>query len=141
MSALPAIAGARVDGWLVEEMAPPGQEMIVGGLRDPHFGPLVMVGIGGIFVEALQDVSFRICPITAADASEMLAELKGAALLDRVRGRAAVSRDAIIGALLRMGGAGGILLRHAEDIHEADVNPLVVSARGAVAVDARFILT
>jgi len=78
----PVIANSRIDGFLVEEMAPPGQEMVIGGLRDPDFGPLVMVGLGGIFVEVLADVAFRICPITALDAEEMLSELKGAALLE-----------------------------------------------------------
>ena len=59
---------ARIEGFLVEEMAPQGQEIVVGGVRDPQFGPLVMVGLGGIFVEVLADVSFRICPITRRDA-------------------------------------------------------------------------
>jgi acyl-CoA synthetase (NDP forming) len=122
-------------------MAPPGQEMVIGGLRDPQFGPLVMVGLGGIFVEVLADVSFRICPITRLDAQEMLAELKGAAILKGARGRKAVSQDAIVDALLKVGGENGLLLRHAADIKEADINPLIVSESGAVAVDARFILS
>jgi acyl-CoA synthetase (NDP forming) len=137
----PAIAAARIDGFLIEEMAPPGQEMVIGGLRDPQFGPLVMVGLGGIFVEVLADVSFRICPITRLDAQEMLAELKGAAILKGARGRKAVSQDAIVDALLKVGGENGLLLRHAADIKEADINPLIVSESGAVAVDARFILS
>lgn len=132
---------ARIEGFLVEEMAPPGQEMVIGGLRDPQFGPLVMVGLGGIFVEILKDVSFRICPITRTDAVEMLEELKGVALLDGARGRRPVSREAVIDALLKVGGEGGLLMAHAEDIAEADINPLIVSERGAVAVDARFVLT
>jgi acyl-CoA synthetase (NDP forming) len=136
----PAIAESRVDGFLVEEMAPAGQEMVIGGLRDAHFGPLVMVGLGGIFVEVLADVAFRICPITRLDAEEMLAELKGAAILDGARGRKPVSRPAIIDALLKIGGEAGLLMQHAEDIKEADINPLIVSEDGAVAVDARFIL-
>jgi acyl-CoA synthetase (NDP forming) len=137
----PAIAAARVDGFLIEEMAPGGQEIVVGGLRDPQFGPLVMVGLGGIFVEVLADVSFRICPIARLDAQEMLAELKGAALLRGARGRKPVSQEAIVDALLKVGGENGLLMRHAADIKEADINPLVVSDSGAVAVDARFVLT
>lgn len=137
----PAIAAARIDGFLIEEMAPAGQEMVIGGLRDPQFGPLVMVGLGGIFVEVLADVSFRICPITRLDAQEMLAELKGAAILKGARGRTAVSQEAIIDVLLKVGGENGLLTQHAADIKEADINPLIVSASGAVAVDARFILT
>jgi succinyl-CoA synthetase beta subunit len=141
MTASPKIKDARIDGFLIEEMAPSGQEMVIGGLRDPQFGPLVMVGLGGIFVEVLADVSFRICPITLLDAQEMLDDLKGGAILDGARGRKAVSRDAIIDVLLKIGGENGLLLRHADDISEADINPLIVSEHGAVAVDARFILS
>ena len=141
MSALPKIKAARVEGWLIEEMAPAGQEMVVGGLRDPQFGPLVMVGLGGIFVEVLADVSFRICPITRLDAEEMLDDLKGSAILKGARGRKAVSRDAIVDVLLKIGGENGLLMQHAEDIREADINPLIVTEAGAVAVDARFILS
>jgi succinyl-CoA synthetase beta subunit len=141
MSALPIIKSARVDGWLIEEMAPAGQEMVVGGFRDPQFGPLVMCGLGGIFVEVLADVAFRICPITRLDAQEMIDELKGASILGGARGRKAASREAIIGVLLKIGGEKGLLMQHAQDIAEADINPLIVSETAAVAVDARFILT
>lgn len=141
MQALPKIASAQVEGWLIEEMAPAGQEIVIGGLRDADFGPLVMVGLGGIFVEVLADVSFRICPITRIDAEEMLDELKGAAILNGARGRKPVSRDAIIDVLLKMGGDEGLLMQHADEITEADINPLIVSERGAIAVDARFILS
>jgi acyl-CoA synthetase (NDP forming) len=137
----PAISEARVDGFLIEEMAPAGQEIVIGGLRDDQFGPLVMVGLGGVFVEILADVAFRICPITRLDAGEMLEELKGAAILKGARGRKPLSREAIIDALLKVGGADGLLMRHADDIEAADINPLIVSETGAVAVDARFILT
>ena len=141
MMAVPQIAQARIDGFLLEETAPPGQEIVIGGVRDPQFGPLIMAGLGGIFVEILADVSFRICPITRLDAEEMLDELKGAALLQGARGRQPASRAAIIDALLKVGGEGGLLMTHAGDIAEADINPLIVSENGAVAVDARFILT
>lgn len=141
MMKVPQIADARIDGFLLEEMAPAGQEIVVGGLRDPQFGPLVMVGLGGIFVEVLADISFRICPIGRFDAEEMLDELKGAALLEGARGRKPVSRQAIVDVLLKVGGEGGLLMTHAQDIAEADVNPLIVSESGAVAVDARFVLT
>src|SRR6185503_2110476 len=121
MMAAPRIAGSRIDGFLIEEMAPAGQEIVIGGVRDPQFGPLVMAGLGGILVEVLGDVSFRICSITRIDAQEMLAELKGAPLLDGVRGGRPVSREAIIDALLKIGGEGGLLMTHAEDIQEADI--------------------
>lgn len=136
----PLIAQSRIEGFLVEEMAPAGQEMVIGGFRDADFGPLVMVGLGGIFVEVLADVAFRICPITRLDAQEMLAELKGAAILEGARGHRAVSKSAIVDTLLKVGGEKGLLMRHAGDIKEADVNPLIVSDKSAVAVDARFVL-
>lgn len=135
-----ALAGGRLEGYLVEEMAPPGREVVIGGLHDPQFGAMLMVGLGGVFVEVLKDVSFRICPITAADAAAMLDELRGAALLDGVRGQAGVSREAIVAALLALGGEDGLLSTHGDCIAEMDVNPLIVSASGAVAVDARFVL-
>lgn len=136
----PKIKGARIEGFLIEEMAPAGHELVIGGLRDPQFGPLVMVGLGGIFVEILKDVSFRLCPISRIDAEEMLAELKGAAILEGARGTKPASLDAIIDVLLKVGGENGLLLQHATDISEADINPLIVSDSAAVAVDARFIL-
>ena len=141
MGALPVIAQSRIEGFLVEEMAPPGQEIVIGGVRDADFGPLVMVGLGGIFVEVLADVAFRICPITPLDAEEMIAELKGRAILEGARGGRPVSKPAIVDTLLKLGGADGLLMRHRSDIREADVNPLIVSERGAIAVDARFVLT
>ncbi|MEK7231747.1 MAG: acetate--CoA ligase family protein [Pseudomonadota bacterium] len=137
----PALHAARIDGFLLEEMAPAGQEVVVGAVRDPQFGPLVMVGLGGIFVEVLADVAFRICPVTRLDAREMLAELKGAAVLKGARGRKPASQDAIVDVLLKIGGVGGLLVRHADDFREADINPLIVSESGAVAVDARFVLS
>ncbi|MFN9491285.1 MAG: acetate--CoA ligase family protein [Betaproteobacteria bacterium] len=140
MLAAPKIKGARIEGFLVEEMAPSGHELVIGGLRDPQFGPLVMVGLGGIFVEIFKDVSFRLCPIARIDAEEMLDELKAAAILKGARGGKPASREAIIEVLLKMGGEDGLLLKHAADISEADINPLIVSETGAVAVDARFIL-
>lgn len=141
MMKAPQIADARIDGFLVEEMAPAGQEIVVGGLRDPQFGPLLMVGLGGVFVEVLADVSFRICPVTRLDAEEMLDELKGAVLLRGARGRKPASRQAILDVLLKIGGEKGLLMTHADAIREADINPLIVSEHGAVAVDARFILS
>lgn len=132
--------GIEPRAWLVEEMAPRGTEVVVGGTLDPEFGPLVMVGLGGIFVEVLQDVAFRICPIDERDARAMLDELQGAALLRGARGREPANLDAIVDVLLRVGGAGGLMLRGAGAVAEVDINPLIVSRDAAVAVDARFIL-
>ena len=140
MAIKPAIAKARVEGWLVEEMIPPGREVVVGGLRDPQFGPMIMVGLGGVLVEVLKDVAFRICPIDVAEARAMLGELRGHALLTGFRGEAAVDTDALVDVMLRIGGADGLLMRHANTVAELDLNPLIVSASGAVAADARVML-
>jgi len=141
MAEAPKIKGRRVDGDLIEEMMPPGQEIVIGGFRDPQFGPLIMVGLGGIFVEVLADVAFRICPISERDAWSMLAELRGAALLEGARGREPVSKAAIVDALLKIGGESGLLLDLQDEVAELDINPMIVTRGGAVAVDARFILT
>ena len=135
----PAVAAAAVEGYLVEEMAPPGREVVIGAIRDPQFGPMVMVGLGGIFVEVLGDVSFRLCPIDRCEAAAMLDELAGAALFDGARGSAAVSRSAVVDALLAIGGENGLMLRE-DGIAEIDMNPMIATAGGAVAVDARVIL-
>ena len=132
--------GIAPHAWLVEEMAPRGTEVVVGGTMDPEFGPLVMVGLGGIFVEVLKDVAFRICPITEMDAREMLEDLKGFALLQGARGTGAANLDAIVDVLVRVGGEGGLLMRGEGELAEIDINPLIVSTAAAVAVDARFIL-
>ncbi len=132
--------GITPHAWLVEEMAPRGTEVVVGGTMDPEFGPLVMVGLGGIFVEVLKDVAFRICPIAEMDAREMLEELKGFALLQGARGTGAANLDAIVDVLLRVGGESGLLMRGEGELAEIDINPLIVSSAAAVAVDARFIL-
>jgi len=139
MMRVPAIAAARLDGFLVEEMARPGTEIVVGALRDPQFGATVMVGLGGVLVEILKDVAFRVCPITNQDACAMLDQLRGAALLNGARGRAPVDRAALIRVLMAVGGAEGLIVRH-EEIAEIDINPIIANEDGLVAVDARFIL-
>jgi acetate---CoA ligase (ADP-forming) len=131
---------AAIQGVLVAPMAKQGVEIIIGTMTDKTFGPMVMVGLGGIFVEVLKDVAFRICPIDHVDAREMLDELKGAALLRGARGSEPVNLDAIVDVLLRVGGEGGLLVRGAADLSELDINPLIVSRDAAIAVDARFIL-
>lgn len=135
-----AAKSLRVPRWLVEEMAPAGVECVIGGMIDPEFGPMVMAGLGGVFVELMRDVSFRICPIERRDALEMLAELRGAPLLHGARGRTAVRVDALVGALLALGGEGGLLTSLAGEVAEIDVNPLIVGPDGAVAVDVRIVL-
>ncbi len=137
----PQVRGARVDGYLVEEMCAPGSEIAIGAVRDRQFGPMIMVGLGGVFVEVLHDVAFRLCPITERDAVAMLAELRGAKLLDGYRGQKAANRRALIDLLLKIGGADGVLMKLGGEIEELDLNPVIVGERGATVVDARFILT
>lgn len=140
MAQKPLIANASRNGWLVEEMAPKGHEVVLGGVRDPQFGPMLMVGLGGIFVELLKDVAFRICPIDRNTAQEMLEELQGFGLLQGTRGQAAANTEALIDAMIALGGADGLLMHYVDEIAEADLNPVIVSDEGAVAVDAAFVL-
>lgn len=140
IAALDAVRVARVDGYLIEEMTRPGQELVVGSFRDPSFGPMIMVGFGGILVEVLEDVAFRLCPVDRHDAESMLAQLRGHKLLDGIRGQAPVDRNALIDLIVRIGGEGGLLMTLDSDIAELDLNPVIVNGDGAVAVDARFVL-
>lgn len=140
MAGRPAIREADVSGWLVEEMAPPGKEVVIGGFRDPQFGPMLMVGLGGIFVEVLKDVSFRLCPVTRDDALAMLKELRGYHLLTGARGESGVDLDSLVDVMMRVGGEDGVLMQGVDHIAELDLNPVLVSEHGATAVDARFIL-
>ena len=133
-------AGYRIDGFLLEELVQDGHEIVIGGFQDTSFGPVVMLGLGGIFIEVLKDVSFRICPITEADALDMLNELRGAELLRGARGGTPVPDTIVTEALLAIGGKNGLFFQLADSISELDINPLIVSARGAVALDARIIL-
>lgn len=137
----PMVGRAKLDGFLVEEMCPAGREVVIGAVRERQFGMMVMVGLGGIFVEVLKDVSFRLCPITRRDAFAMLGELQGAPLLDGVRGEKALDKEAIVELLLRIGGEHGLLGALEGEIAELDLNPVIVHEHGATAVDARFILT
>lgn len=130
-------AGARVDGVLVEHQVDHGLEIIVGMKRDPTFGPLVMAGLGGIFVEALRDVVFRIAPLTAADARDMLSSLRGSALLKGVRGRPAVDRAALETVIRRV----AQLAVDFPQIAELDINPVLAFEHRVVAVDCRVAFT
>ncbi len=114
---------------------------MLGGLYDPRFGPCVMLGLGGVFVEIFQDVAFRLCPITERDAREMIGSLRAVPLLRGARGRAPVDESAIVAALMALGGEGGVLEALDGQATEIDVNPLIASAGGVVAADARIILS
>ena len=123
-------------GYLIEETAPPGLEVIVGAIRDASFGPTVMVGLGGTAAEALADTQTRLAPLTIADAREMLDELRGAALLDGFRGSPRLDRSKLAETLVRIGDA---LCDH-PSIRELEVNPLRVYPEGVLALDALLVL-
>lgn len=125
--------GARVEGVLVQEMVSGGTEVIIGASKDPVFGPVVMFGLGGIFVEALGDVAFRVAPLSRRDALEMIQEIKGYRVLQGMRGRPPADVDAIVDAILRV---SRLVVDLSDEIDELDINPLMVFPRGAKALDA-----
>lgn len=124
---------ARIDGVLVQRMVNGGTETIVGVTRDPSFGPLVMLGLGGIFVEAMRDVAFRVAPVDERQALEMLASLRAARVFDGLRGRAPSDRAAIASVVRRV----SHLAADFAQILELDVNPLIALEDAVCAVDAR----
>ena len=125
------------DGLLVAEMVRGSRELACGLIRDPHFGPCVMFGLGGILTEALADAVFRVAPLTRLDALEMLQEIRAAKLLGAFRGEAPANPEALAAILVALGGIG---MRHPE-IREIDLNPVTIRADGApVAVDALIVL-
>lgn len=126
---------ARIEGVLVEEQVS-GTELIVGAKRDAQFGPLILFGLGGIFVEATKDVSIRLAPITRNDAREMIYEIKGHKLLLGYRGKKPVNLKAVENALLSV---SRMVIEHPE-IKEMDINPLFADEKGAVVGDARIAL-
>ncbi len=124
-------------GVLIQKMVSGGKEVILGGKRDPSFGPVVLFGLGGIYVEVLQETSLRIAPINRFEAEEMISELKSAAILKGIRGEPPSDRDALIENLLRL----SQLMVDFPEIEGVDINPLIVLEKGAIAVDARILLT
>jgi len=130
-----AFPSAEIDGVLVQEMLEGGVEVIVGLSRDPQFGPVVLFGLGGIFVETLKDVSLRALPITRRDAEAMVREIRGFPLLAGLRGRKRADLGAIVEVILRVAAIG---LEWGDRISELDINPLIVfeEGRGARAADA-----
>jgi acyl-CoA synthetase (NDP forming) len=129
-------ADAKIAGVLVQEMAPQSTEVIVGAVKDPQFGQTVMFGLGGIFVELLKDVNFRVAPLTAEDAKEMITRLKAYPLLNGYRGAQPADIDALTDILCNT----SRLVLDNPDIKELDLNPVMAYPKGAKTVDARIIL-
>jgi acyl-CoA synthetase (NDP forming) len=127
---------AKIVGIMVQEMAPPSTEVIVGAVKDPQFGPAVMFGLGGIFVEVLKDVAFRVVPFTEDEAREMISEIKAYPILKGYRNTPAADIKAIANILLSV----SRLITDYPAIKEIDLNPILVYQKGAKAVDARIII-
>ena len=128
---------ADIEGVAVQGMAKPGTEIIMGMIKDANFGPIVMFGLGGVLVEVLEDVAFRIVPIEKADAVEMTNELKGKRLLEGYRGQAPANVDILQDMLLRLSD----FVNATPGIEEIDMNPVFAYQDGATVVDARIILS
>ncbi len=127
---------AKIAGVLVQEMAPQSTEVIVGAIKDPQFGQTLMFGLGGIFVEILKDVNFRIAPLTADDARDMITELKAYPLLKGYRNTPPADIDALVKILCNT----SRLVMDNPEIKELDLNPVMAYQSGAKTVDARIIL-
>lgn len=127
---------ARIEGVSVQPQARPGVEVILGMSKDPQFGPVLMFGLGGILVEVLKDVSFRIVPIAPRDAREMVREIKAFPVLEGYRGQPPADLEALERMLLRL---SDFAQAHPE-VEELDLNPVFAYPDGAVAVDARVLL-
>jgi acyl-CoA synthetase (NDP forming) len=125
--------GNDLAGFLVQEMAGPGVELMVGAVDDPAFGPTIAFGSGGTLVELLGDISLRLHPLTQADVAEMMEEVKGTALLRGFRGSPPADEAAVRDLLLRL----SALLEHCPEIRELDANPVRVFSKGLKVLDAR----
>ena len=127
---------ASIEGVSVQKMAKPGTEVIVGTSKDPQFGPVIMFGLGGIFVEVLKDVSFRIIPLSKKDALEMIEEIKGYPVLKGYRGKEPADISALVEIILKI----SKVMEQNPEIKELELNPILAYKKGAMAVDARIIL-
>jgi len=127
---------ARLEGVLVQEMLPPGVEVIAGIGRDEVFGPTILCGLGGVFVEALQDVALRVVPLGPDDAAGMLKEIKGRRVLEGLRGKPPVDQEAVVDVLLRLSRLAGDF----PAIGELDINPLLCYPQGVKAADALLVV-
>jgi acetate---CoA ligase (ADP-forming) len=135
-NAVKAVPGAGIRGVLVQAMAKPGLEVILGVSRDPDFGPMLMVGLGGIHVEMLRDVAFAPVPLAEAEALALLGELKGAALLDGARGAAPADKAALATLIADL---SRFAADHADTVAEIDLNPVILHPRGLTVVDALIV--
>jgi acetate---CoA ligase (ADP-forming) subunit beta len=131
-----AFPKAKIDGVSIQAMAKPGVEVIIGMSKDAQFGPVIMFGLGGVLVEILKDVSFRIVPLVKRDAKEMVREIKGFPLLQGYRGSEPVDIENLENMILKISD----FIEKNPEIKELDLNPIFANKDGAIAVDARVIL-
>jgi succinyl-CoA synthetase beta subunit len=128
--------GARIEGVLVCETAPKGSEVMIGVNRDPLFGPTVAFGLGGVFVEVFEDIATRVPPFDKSEARRMIEQTKGAALLKGVRGAERADIGALVDVIMRI---QRLAVDYSDVIREIDINPLVVTHEGTVALDALIV--
>ena len=129
-------ATAKIEGVSIQSMAKPGIEVIVGATTDPQFGPVMMFGLGGVFVEVLKDVSFRVVPLEPRDAKQMVREIDALPILEGIRGQEGADLQALESLLLSV----SELIERRPEIAELDLNPVFAYSDGAIAVDARIVL-
>jgi acyl-CoA synthetase (NDP forming) len=128
---------ARIDGVAVQHMAPAGIEVIIGMSKDPQFGPVLMFGLGGVLVEVLKDVAFRIVPLEPRDARQMVREIKGYPVLEGVRGQGPADLAALESLILKL----SEFVEANPQIDELDLNPIFAYSDGVIAVDARIVIS
>jgi acyl-CoA synthetase (NDP forming) len=126
----------RILGVMLSPMAPPGQECIIGMIRDRQFGPIIMFGLGGMFVEVLKDVSFRVAPLAQEDINEMVREIKGYQILEGIRGERRKDIEIVCDILAKI----SELSVDNIEIKEIDLNPVIIHDRGASIVDSRIVI-
>lgn len=126
-----------IEGILIEEMIKKGLEIIIGGIQDSVFGPCIMFGLGGIFVEVYKDISFRACPLSFNDALEMIMEIKGFSILKGIRGEKPINIEELCNIIIKL---SDLMIKYENLISEFDINPIIASFERIVAVDARFLL-
>ncbi|MFW9992918.1 MAG: acetate--CoA ligase family protein [Candidatus Odinarchaeota archaeon] len=127
---------ATVEGIILEEEIEKGYELVIGSMTDPVFGPVLMFGLGGIFIEVLKDVVFRLIPLSEQDAQKMLVEIKAYHILDGIRGHPPVNKESLVQLILK---TSDFMYNHPE-VKEMDLNPVFASEDGCKVVDARIIL-
>ena len=128
--------GARIEGVSVQKMATSGVELIIGMNKDAQFGPVIMFGLGGILVEVLKDVSFRLVPVSRMDAEEMVSEIKGHAILEGYRGQKPVDIARLVKIIVKVSD----FIEKNPHIQELDLNPLFADGKNIVVADARIVL-